>query len=186
MPVYAWKGLAAGGKSVAGTRESDGPKALRQTLRKENVFISEVREVVGGKQSRQALGSGGTGVKGLRREVDIKGFFERVKPRDVLIVSGDHAYRMNYGPLIDFHRRSRSDLTMVFRRTDCGRPSRYGVGVLGVSGRTTGVTSIGVQSAGLAGSPGATSTRRLERQPVSAISRAQPPTVKGNSNFRNG
>ena len=61
----------------------------------------------------------------------------RVKPRDVLIVSGDHAYRMNYGPLIDFHRRSRSDLTMVFRRTDCGRPSRYGVGVLGEGRRVT-------------------------------------------------
>jgi glucose-1-phosphate adenylyltransferase len=55
----------------------------------------------------------------------------RARPRDVLIASGDHAYRMHYGPLIDAHRRSRSDLTMVFRSMDVGRPARFGVGVLG-------------------------------------------------------
>jgi general secretion pathway protein F len=85
MPVYAWKGLSAAGKPVAGTRESDGPKSLRQMLRRENVFISEVREVVGGKQSKQALAAGGTSAKGLRREVDLKGIFERVKPQDVAV-----------------------------------------------------------------------------------------------------
>ena len=85
MPVYAWKGLSAGGKTVSGTRESDGPKSLRQTLRKESVFITEVREVVAGRQARQALSSGGSGGKGLRREVDFKGMFERVKPQDVAV-----------------------------------------------------------------------------------------------------
>ncbi len=85
MPVYAWRGLSAGGKNVSGTRESDGPKSLRQTLRKESVFITEVREVVGGKQSKQALASGGKSGKGLRREVDFKGMFERVKPQDVAV-----------------------------------------------------------------------------------------------------
>ncbi len=85
MSLYAWKGLSAGGKTVSGTRESDGPKSLRQTLRKENIFISEVREVVGGRQSRQALAAGGSGTKGLSREVDFKGMFERVKPQDVAV-----------------------------------------------------------------------------------------------------
>ncbi|MBM4395289.1 MAG: glucose-1-phosphate adenylyltransferase [Deltaproteobacteria bacterium] len=56
---------------------------------------------------------------------------ERTRPRDVLVVAGDHAYRMDYRPLIEFHRRAKSDLTMVFKRMDCGRPSRFGVGVLG-------------------------------------------------------
>ena len=97
MPVYAWKGLNATGKSAVGTRESDGPKSLRQTLRKEGIFISEVREVVSGKQSKQALGSGGTGSKGLRREVDIKGFFERVKPRDVAIFTRQMATLLHAG-----------------------------------------------------------------------------------------
>jgi general secretion pathway protein F len=97
MSVYAWKGLNAAGKTATGTRESDGPKSLRQTLRKEGVFISEVREVVGGKQLKKALGSGGTGVKGLRREVDLKGFFERVKPRDVAIFTRQMATLLHAG-----------------------------------------------------------------------------------------
>jgi general secretion pathway protein F len=97
MPVYAWKGLNAAGKSVAGTRESDGPKSLRQTLRKESIFISEVREVVGGKQAKQALGSGGAGAKGLRREVDFKGMFERVKPRDVAVFTRQMATLLHAG-----------------------------------------------------------------------------------------
>ena len=97
MPVYAWKGLSAGGKSVAGTRDSDGPKSLRQTLRKENIFISEVREVVGGKQSRQALATGGSGAKGLRREVDFKGMFERVKPQDVTVFTRQMATLLHAG-----------------------------------------------------------------------------------------
>ncbi len=86
MAVYAWKGLSASGKNVSGTRDSDGPKSLRQTLRKEGIFITEVREVVGGKQAKQALGSGGASSgKGLKREVDFKGMFERVKPQDVAV-----------------------------------------------------------------------------------------------------
>ncbi|HEX7501574.1 MAG TPA: type II secretion system F family protein, partial [Polyangia bacterium] len=97
MPVYAWKGLNAAGKTATGTRDSDGPKSLRQTLRKEGIFISEVREVVGGKQNRQALGTGSSGTKGLRREVDIKGLFERVKPRDVAVFTRQMATLLHAG-----------------------------------------------------------------------------------------
>jgi len=97
MPVYAWKGLTAAGKSASGTRESDGPKALRQALRKESIFISEVREVVGGKQSKRALAAGGTGAKGLNREVDIKGLFERVRPRDVAVFTRQMATLLHAG-----------------------------------------------------------------------------------------
>jgi general secretion pathway protein F len=86
MAIYAWKGLSASGKNVSGTRDSDGPKSLRQTLRKEGIFITEVREVVGGKQSKQALASGGASSgKGLKREIDFKGMFERIKPQDVAV-----------------------------------------------------------------------------------------------------
>ncbi len=97
MPVYAWKGLSSVGKAVSGTRESDGPKSLRQILRKENIFISEVREVVGGKEVKQALATGGSGAKGLRREVDIKGLFERVKPQDVAVFTRQMATLLHAG-----------------------------------------------------------------------------------------
>ena len=57
MPLYAWKGLDAGGKSITGTREADGPKGLRAVLRKDAVFLTEMREVVGGKQSAATAGT---------------------------------------------------------------------------------------------------------------------------------
>ena len=57
MPVYAWKGLNSTGKSVTGTRDADGPKALRQNLRKDGVFITEHREVLAGGQKAAASGS---------------------------------------------------------------------------------------------------------------------------------
>ncbi len=50
MPVYSWKGLDGAGKTVAGTRDADGPKALRQLLRKDGVFITEHCEVLAGGQ----------------------------------------------------------------------------------------------------------------------------------------
>lgn len=58
-------------------------------------------------------------------------------PRDVLVVSGDHVYRMDYGPLLARHRRTKADVTMVFKHMDCGHPSRFGVGVMGEGGRVT-------------------------------------------------
>ena len=48
MPVYAWKGLNNAGKAVGGTKDADGPKGLRQKLRKEGIFVTEHKEVLGG------------------------------------------------------------------------------------------------------------------------------------------
>lgn len=62
---------------------------------------------------------------------------ERYKRRDVVVLSGDHVYRMDYRPVLDFHRRTGADVTMVFRRMDVGRPARFGVGVLDGDGRVT-------------------------------------------------
>lgn len=62
-------------------------------------------------------------------------FIQRYKPRDCLVLSGDHVYRMNYGPVLDFHRRNKADLTMVFKEMDVGNPSRFGIGVLGKRNR---------------------------------------------------
>lgn len=64
-------------------------------------------------------------------------FIERHAPRDVLVIAGDHVYRMDYGPVVDLHRRRKADLTMVFKPMDPGRPSRFGIGVLGKDGLVT-------------------------------------------------
>jgi general secretion pathway protein F len=87
MPVYAWKGLSSGGKAVTGTRDADGPKGLRQALRKEGVFVTEHREMlVGGNraQTRTAASApAGEKVSFLKREIDFKGMLERVRPQEV-------------------------------------------------------------------------------------------------------
>ena len=85
MPVYAWKGLTNAGKAVAGTKDADGPKGLRQTLRKDGIFVTEHKEVLGG--GGRAKGGGGaamaTGEKVpfFKREIDLGGLIERVRDR---------------------------------------------------------------------------------------------------------
>jgi general secretion pathway protein F len=84
MPVYAWKGLNTAGKSVSGTRDADGPKALRQNLRKDGVFITEHREVLAGGQKAAASGaSANANVSVFKREIDLRGLLERVQPQEV-------------------------------------------------------------------------------------------------------
>ncbi len=97
MPLYAWKGISAAGKPATGNREADGPKALRQILRKESVFITELHEVVAGQQSKQAVAASASGSKGLRREVDIKRWFERVRAQDVAIFTRQLATLIHAG-----------------------------------------------------------------------------------------
>jgi general secretion pathway protein F len=96
MPLYAWKGLDAGGKTVNGTREADGPKGLRQVLRKDAVFLTELREVVGG-QRGAAAAAGVAQAKGLNREVDFARFFERVKPQEIAIFTRQLATLLRAG-----------------------------------------------------------------------------------------
>jgi len=97
VPLYAWKGISAAGKPATGNREADGPKSLRQILRKESVFITELHEVVAGQQTKQAVATSASGSKGLRREVDIKRWFERVRPQDVAIFTRQLATLIHAG-----------------------------------------------------------------------------------------
>lgn len=83
MPVYTWKGLNTAGKAVAGTRDADGPKALRQTLRKDGVFITEHREVLAGGGRAAPRAAGGAAVSVFKRDIDFKGALERVRPQEV-------------------------------------------------------------------------------------------------------
>jgi glucose-1-phosphate adenylyltransferase len=45
---------------------------------------------------------------------------------NVLIVSGDHIYRMDYNRILDAHRASHADLTMVFKHLPGSDLSRFG------------------------------------------------------------
>ena len=49
------------------------------------------------------------------------------RPKDVLILSGDHLYRMDYGPFIQAHRESKADLTIAALPVPAQDAPRYGI-----------------------------------------------------------
>src|SRR6266404_2362497 len=100
MPVFTWKGLNAAGKMVAGTKDADGAKALRQALRKEGVFITEHREMLAADRkgtARPAVGGQAAQTSALKREIDFKGMFEKVRPQEVAVFTRQLATLLRAG-----------------------------------------------------------------------------------------
>jgi glucose-1-phosphate adenylyltransferase len=60
-------------------------------------------------------------------------FLDLHQPDDVLIVSGDHAYHMDYEPLLRFHMEHAADATLAFTPVD-DNPSRFGIAELNAEG----------------------------------------------------
>ena len=52
---------------------------------------------------------------------------EPAEPAEVLILSGDHIYKMNYGEMIAFHRRNKSDMTIATLEMPIEQANRFGV-----------------------------------------------------------
>jgi glucose-1-phosphate adenylyltransferase len=52
---------------------------------------------------------------------------DKDKPQDVLILAGDHVYKMNYFSMIDFHRYRNADLTVGVVEVDKDKASQFGV-----------------------------------------------------------
>ena len=62
----------------------------------------------------------------------------RQQPGDiVLILAGDHIYKMDYQPFVQFHRRNRADVTVAVKRVPLGEASRFGILALDADGRVT-------------------------------------------------
>ena len=60
----------------------------------------------------------------------------RQQPGDiVLILAGDHIYKMDYQPFVQFHRRNRADVTVAVKRVPIGEASRFGILALRDDGR---------------------------------------------------
>ncbi len=49
------------------------------------------------------------------------------EPEDVLILAGDHLYRMDYGQFVRFHRESRADVTVAVLPVSAADAPRYGI-----------------------------------------------------------
>lgn len=63
---------------------------------------------------------------------------EMDQPDEVLILAGDHVYKMNYYTLIDFHRQAEADLTVGVVEMDKDKAAHLGTVEVDTFGRVTG------------------------------------------------
>ncbi len=63
---------------------------------------------------------------------------DQADPNEVLIVSGDHIYKMNYQKMVRQHRESRADLTIAAIETPVEEATRFGVFEIDKSNRVLG------------------------------------------------
>jgi glucose-1-phosphate adenylyltransferase len=63
--------------------------------------------------------------------------FFNTRVEDILILSGDHLYRMDYGEFIEFHRDRRADVTVAAQPVALADAPRFGVLKTDEEGRTT-------------------------------------------------
>lgn len=55
------------------------------------------------------------------------GFIERYNPEYVLVISGDHIYKMDYDLLLESHKRNRADATIAVISVPWADASRFGI-----------------------------------------------------------
>ena len=98
MAMYAFKGVAPSGKSVAGVRDADSPKALRQLLRKDGIHVMSFELSRGGKLAKENNAKKG----GLSRDVDLGGLIGGVKKTEIAAFTRQMATLVKAGiPLAD-------------------------------------------------------------------------------------
>ncbi len=54
-------------------------------------------------------------------------FIEQYDPKYVVILSGDHIYKMNYAKMIDFHKKNNADCTIAVLEVPWDEASRFGI-----------------------------------------------------------
>ncbi|MDO4670148.1 MAG: glucose-1-phosphate adenylyltransferase [Aerococcus sp.] len=54
-------------------------------------------------------------------------FIDSVNPKYVLILSGDHIYKMNYDKMLTFHKENNADCTVAVKPVDMAEASRFGI-----------------------------------------------------------
>ncbi len=64
-------------------------------------------------------------------------FMEYYNPDYVLILSGDHIYKMDYQMMLDYHKASKADITIAVMPVPIEEASRFGVMVTDGTGRVT-------------------------------------------------
>lgn len=55
-------------------------------------------------------------------------FIRYYTPSEILVLSGDHIYNMDYRKMIAFHKEKNADLTVAFTEVDMDKAHRFGIG----------------------------------------------------------
>jgi general secretion pathway protein F len=95
MAVFEFRGFDKAGKAIKGVREADTEKALRGSLRRENIMVTEVKSG-GRKGKKKAIKKGGEKEGLLDREVDFS-FLQRVSADDIGIATRQLATLLQAG-----------------------------------------------------------------------------------------
>jgi glucose-1-phosphate adenylyltransferase len=54
-------------------------------------------------------------------------FIDKYSPKYVLILSGDHIYKMDYSKMLDFHKKNNADATIAVLKVPLNEASRFGI-----------------------------------------------------------
>ena len=54
-------------------------------------------------------------------------FIERYDPEYVIVLGGDHIYKMDYAKMVDFHKKNNADLTIAVQQVSLEEASRMGI-----------------------------------------------------------
>ncbi len=71
----------------------------------------------------------------VRRNMD---FIEEQRIDNVLILAGDHIYKMDYRPMLRFHQQTQADVTLAVRRVSPFETHRFGIVSVDADMRVTG------------------------------------------------
>jgi general secretion pathway protein F len=123
MPVFEFKGFNDAGKAITGVRDAESAKTLRQVLRKDGIFLTEVTAE---RQNVGAVSAGGTA-----RNLKLKQMFVgRIKTDDIAILTRQLATLLGAGiPLVEAlnalidqveHERLKTIVTQVKERVNEG------------------------------------------------------------------
>jgi general secretion pathway protein F len=97
MPIYEYKGLDAKGKHAKGLKEADSVKSLRILLRREGIFVTDMKESVGqvisfSKKQKDLLSS----------DVRFKALFQRISAETLGVATRQLATLLQAGvPMVD-------------------------------------------------------------------------------------
>ena len=63
----------------------------------------------------------------IRDSYQNKHFLKRYNPEHILIVAGDHIYKMDYGRMLAIHAQHRADMTVACIDVPLGEAGEFGV-----------------------------------------------------------